>query len=115
MEMVERRQRLGRDPGVCALVGAQRPQYPLGDAGAAVMPRDQAGARHFPSRLAFAGRDATAGAGENLAAERDMAAKIERMQPAGVNVRIQQGKAAYSHVVTVTGPATTVYIAGQLA
>ena len=41
--------------------------------------------------------------------------KIERMQPEGMNVRMQQGKPAYSHVVTVTGPAKTVYIAGQLA
>ena len=32
-----------------------------------------------------------------------------------MNVRMQQGKPAYSHVVTVTGPAKTVYIAGQLA
>jgi 2-iminobutanoate/2-iminopropanoate deaminase len=44
-----------------------------------------------------------------------MASKIERMQPAGVNVRMQQGRPAYSHVVTVTGPGKTVYIAGQLA
>src|SRR6185312_3557952 len=28
---------------------------------------------------------------------------------------MQQGKAAYSHVVTVTGPGKTIYIAGQLA
>ena len=41
--------------------------------------------------------------------------KIERMQPEGMNVRMQQGKAAYSHVVTVTGPGKTVYVAGQLA
>lgn len=44
-----------------------------------------------------------------------MAVKIERRQPAGMNVRMQQGKAAYSHVVTVTGPGKTIYIAGQLA
>ena len=44
-----------------------------------------------------------------------MPVKIDRLQPEGVNVRMQQGKAAYSHVVTVTGPAKTVYIAGQLA
>src|SRR5689334_5009299 len=44
-----------------------------------------------------------------------MAVKIERTNPAGMNVRMQQGKPAYSHVVTVTGPAKTVYIAGQLA
>jgi hypothetical protein len=35
-----------------------------------------------------------------------MAMKIDRIQPAGMNVRIQQGKPAYSHVVTVTGPVT---------
>jgi len=44
-----------------------------------------------------------------------MPVKIDRMQPEGMNVRMQQGKPAYSHVVTVTGPARTVYIAGQLA
>ena len=41
-----------------------------------------------------------------------MAVKIDRIQPAGVNVRMQQGKPAYSHVVTVTGPAKMIYIAG---
>ena len=40
--------------------------------------------------------------------------KIERMQPSGMNVRMQGGKAAYSHVVTVTGPGKTIYVAGQL-
>src|SRR4029078_10399535 len=44
-----------------------------------------------------------------------MAARIDRMQPEGMNVRMQQGKPAYSHVVTVTGPAKTVYTDGQLA
>jgi len=43
-----------------------------------------------------------------------MALQIERKQPPGVNVRMQQGKPAYSHVVTVNGPGTTIYIAGQL-
>jgi 2-iminobutanoate/2-iminopropanoate deaminase len=43
-----------------------------------------------------------------------MAMKIDRIQPAGVNVRVQQGKPAYSHVVTVTGSGKTIYIAGQL-
>ena len=33
-----------------------------------------------------------------------MAVKIDRIQPAGMNVRMQQGKPAYSHVVAVTGP-----------
>jgi 2-iminobutanoate/2-iminopropanoate deaminase len=32
-----------------------------------------------------------------------------------MNVRMQQGKPAYSHVVTVAGPAKMIYIAGQLA
>ncbi|HLH93098.1 MAG TPA: RidA family protein [Xanthobacteraceae bacterium] len=32
-----------------------------------------------------------------------------------MNVRMQQGKPAYSHVVTVVGPGKTIYIAGQLA
>jgi hypothetical protein len=31
-----------------------------------------------------------------------------------MSVRMQQGKPAYSHVVTVTGPGKTIYIAGQL-
>ena len=44
-----------------------------------------------------------------------MPVKIDRLQPEGVNVRMQQGKAAYSHVVTVTGPGKTIYVAGQLA
>ena len=44
-----------------------------------------------------------------------MPVKIDRLQPQGVNVRMQQGKAAYSHVVTVTGPGKTIYVAGQLA
>ncbi|HTV87973.1 MAG TPA: RidA family protein [Stellaceae bacterium] len=44
-----------------------------------------------------------------------MALQIERKQPAGLNVRMQQGGPAYSHVVVVKGPGTTIYIAGQLA
>ena len=44
-----------------------------------------------------------------------MALEIERKQPAGMNVRMQQGKPAYSHVVTVNGPGKTIYFAGQLA
>ncbi len=55
------------------------------------------------------------GADEHLLRGRVMAMKIDRIQPAGMNVRIQQGKPAYSHVVTVTGPGKTIYIAGQLA
>jgi reactive intermediate/imine deaminase len=41
--------------------------------------------------------------------------KIERIQPPGVDVRMQEGKAAYTHVVTVAGPGKMIYIAGQLA
>ena len=44
-----------------------------------------------------------------------MAVKVERFQPAGMDIRMQEGKAAYSHVVTVTGPGKLVFIAGQLA
>lgn len=44
-----------------------------------------------------------------------MPLEIERKQPAGMNVRMQQGKPAYSHVVTVNGPGKTIYVAGQLA
>jgi enamine deaminase RidA (YjgF/YER057c/UK114 family) len=44
-----------------------------------------------------------------------MALTIERKNPDGVNVRMQQGKPAYTHVVTVNGPGKTIYIAGQLA
>ena len=40
--------------------------------------------------------------------------KIERSNPAGMNVRMQQGRPAYSHVATVTGPGKTIYVAGQL-
>jgi len=43
-----------------------------------------------------------------------MALKIERFQPPGLDVRMQEGKAAYSHVVTVTGSGKLVFIAGQL-
>ncbi|HEX3953594.1 MAG TPA: RidA family protein [Stellaceae bacterium] len=44
-----------------------------------------------------------------------MALTIERKQPEGMNVRMRDGKASYSHVVTVNGPGKTIYIAGQLA
>src|SRR5580658_2126012 len=43
-----------------------------------------------------------------------MALKIERFQPPGMDVRTQEGKAAYSHVVTVSGTGRLVFIAGQL-
>jgi 2-iminobutanoate/2-iminopropanoate deaminase len=60
-------------------------------------------------------RSGILGADEHLRREKSMAMKIDRIQPAGMNVRMQQGKPAYSHVVTVTGPGKTIYIAGQLA
>jgi 2-iminobutanoate/2-iminopropanoate deaminase len=44
-----------------------------------------------------------------------MAVKVERFQPAGMDIRVQDGKAAYSHVVTVTGPGKLIFVAGQLA
>lgn len=44
-----------------------------------------------------------------------MPLEIERKQPPGMNVRMQQGRPAYSHVVTVNGPGKTIYVAGQLA
>jgi enamine deaminase RidA (YjgF/YER057c/UK114 family) len=44
-----------------------------------------------------------------------MPLEIERKQPGGMNVRMQQGRPAYSHVVTVNGPGKTIYVAGQLA
>jgi len=43
-----------------------------------------------------------------------MALKIERFQPPGMDIRMQDGKPAYSHVVTVTGPGKLIYVAGQL-
>jgi len=43
-----------------------------------------------------------------------MALKIERFQPPGMDVRMQEGKPAYSHVVTVTDPGKIIYVAGQL-
>src|SRR5437016_14017031 len=52
---------------------------------------------------------------QNPPGEDPMPVKIDRVQPAGMNVRMQQGKPAYSHVVTVTGPGKTIYVAGQLS
>jgi 2-iminobutanoate/2-iminopropanoate deaminase len=43
-----------------------------------------------------------------------MALKVERFQPPGLDVRMQEGKAAYSHVVTVSGSGKLIFIAGQL-
>lgn len=44
-----------------------------------------------------------------------MALKIERFQPAEMNVRMAAGQPTYSHVVTVSGTGKIVCIAGQLA
>jgi enamine deaminase RidA (YjgF/YER057c/UK114 family) len=44
-----------------------------------------------------------------------MPLKIERLQPAGMNIRMSGGKPSYSHVVTVSGAGKLVYTAGQLA
>jgi len=60
-------------------------------------------------------RSGILGADEDLLRGGAVAMKIDRIQPAGMNVRKQQGRPAYSHVVTVTGPGKTIYIAGQLA
>ena len=43
-----------------------------------------------------------------------MPVKVERFQPAGMDVRMQEGKAAYSHVVAVSGTGKLIFIAGQL-
>src|SRR5260370_40908648 len=43
-----------------------------------------------------------------------MGVKVEGFQPAGMDVRMQEGKAAYSHVVTVSGAGKLVFVAGQL-
>jgi len=43
-----------------------------------------------------------------------MALKIERFQPPDMDVRMQEGKPAYSHVVTVANPGKIIYVAGQL-
>jgi 2-iminobutanoate/2-iminopropanoate deaminase len=44
-----------------------------------------------------------------------MTLKIEKFQPAGMNVRMANGQPSYSHVVTVSGDGKIVFIAGQLA
>src|SRR4029077_5248246 len=43
-----------------------------------------------------------------------MAIKVERFQPPGMDIRVQEGKAAYSHDVTVSGSGKLIYVAGQL-
>jgi 2-iminobutanoate/2-iminopropanoate deaminase len=44
-----------------------------------------------------------------------MTVEINRIQPEGMHVRMSGGQPSYSHVVTVSGDAKIVYIAGQLA
>ena len=51
----------------------------------------------------------------NTIGRTQMALKIERFQPEGMNVRQSGGKPSYSHVVTVSGTGKLVYTAGQLA
>ena len=43
-----------------------------------------------------------------------MALKVERFQPAGMDIRMQDGKPAYSHVVTLAGTGKLIFVAGQL-
>src|ERR1700753_591170 len=64
------------------------------------------------SRLEFVRSDANAIV--DLKGRTPMALKIERFQPPGMDVRMQEGKAAYSHVVTVSGTGKLIFIAGQL-
>ena len=44
-----------------------------------------------------------------------MAIKREKIQPAGIHVRIMAGQPAYTQVVTVSGIGRQVFVAGQLA
>ena len=44
-----------------------------------------------------------------------MAIKREKIQPAGIHVRIMPGQPAYTQVVTVSGSGRQVFVAGQLA
>lgn len=58
--------------------------------------------------------EATAQAGEQGRGN-PMTLKIEKFQPAGMNIRMSDGHPSYSHVVTVSGTGKLVYTAGQLA
>ena len=120
VEMVDRRQRLRGDRGAPGLVGlAQRGEETASTISpAAERRRDRGSASACPAPRSwdFAARGCYGSTGEKTQrGSHAMAVKIDRIQPEGMNVRMQQGKPAYSHVVTVTGPATTIYIAGQLA
>ena len=44
-----------------------------------------------------------------------MAIKRQKIQPAGIHVRIMAGQPAYTQVVTVSGSGRQVFVAGQLA
>jgi 2-iminobutanoate/2-iminopropanoate deaminase len=44
-----------------------------------------------------------------------MAAQRDKIQPEGIHIRRVGGQAMYTHVVAVSGPGRTIYVAGQLA
>ena len=44
-----------------------------------------------------------------------MAIKREKIQPAGIHVRLMAGQPAYTQVVTVSGSGRQIFVAGQLA
>ena len=44
-----------------------------------------------------------------------MAIKREKIQPQGIHVSMVDGKARYTHVVTVSGTGKMIFVAGQLA
>src|SRR4029077_14822999 len=44
-----------------------------------------------------------------------MAIKCEKIQPQGIHVRMVEGQARYTHVVTVSGTGKLIFVAGQLA
>src|SRR5436190_9174385 len=44
-----------------------------------------------------------------------MAIKREKIQPQGIHVRMVDGQARYTHVVTVSGTGKMIFVAGQLA
>jgi 2-iminobutanoate/2-iminopropanoate deaminase len=45
----------------------------------------------------------------------NMAIKREKIQPAGIHVRMMAGQPAYTQVVTVSGTGKMIFVAGQLA
>ena len=44
-----------------------------------------------------------------------MAIRREKIQPAGIHVRMMAGQLAYTHLVTVSGTGKMIFVAGQLA